>query len=524
MLSGAVAESTIERKHSIRVSINKPGSFYSQPYSPWSSDTYFTAEYEPPAFRAEWGLEFATYYYRPRPLLIATCIMAVSGCGLMALHMLDEDGGRGGIWWAVLNWAGEGVCGVMSACIAMLLCIPSCRPFCIKHYGAVAAFWTTTIIVSWNSVLAFDELRRSQFQMPHELGGGDNITYSRNVKELAGLKMAEISCQDMDVVTTMLYRSQRFETAGCIPGFLNGGVVSFNAAMYMVTATLHMGSRATPITISLSLLGQFALGMGVGLSRIHYVATMVLFVLVGSWGCYCSLLLRQREEWDFACAKAIVYVTNQYRTLLHSLIPTNVLEKVCKSDTISAAEVPSATIMFCELDMSEMDISSVDSFVSALSDLLGQLDQEVKKRGMFKYQHVATGAKHSFIVCCPRVSCPYDEREQSLDYPVEYIRELFLLAFDVIDIAQRAVGWPYRDEHPIKHGVKVRVGLFHGPIATIVLGICRRFHHTYSHMIRTSPPHTCVTLHPLSRCPTNQPTTILLGRMCSITEPFRARI
>lgn len=140
-----------------------------------------------------------------------------------------------------------------------------------------------------------------------------------------------------------------------------------------------------------------------------------------------------------------------------------------------AKEVPLATVMFCELDMSEVDVNSVNAFVGALADLLGKLDKEVKRRGMFKYQHVATGSKHSFIVCCPRVACPFDRREQSREYPVEHVRALFLLAFDMIDLAQRSRGWPYTDKASRQQGIRVRVGASRGAIATVVLGICRRF-------------------------------------------------
>ena len=464
----------LERKRSITFIANSPGSFRAQPFSPWSDTTF--AVYEPPSFRDEWHHEFNTLYYRPRALMIGSSLMTVAGLGLCALHVLDEDGGRGGESWAALNWGGELLCGAVSVFVLALLCIPACQPFCKRYYSVIAAVWTATCIIAWNSVLAFDELRRSQFQMPFELGGTANITYSRNTTVLAGgLHVAQIVCRDDDVITTMLYRSQRFETAGCIPGFLNGGVVAFNAAMYSLPQPMHMSPVAAKVAMFVAFVGQLGIGVGVGLSLGHFCATMVLLGLVGSWSSYYAHQMRVREKWDFACTKTLIFVARQHRTLLHSLIPRNVLERVCMTDDMSAAEVPLATVMFCELDMSSMDVNAVDAFVGALSDLLGKLDKEVKRRGMFKYQHVATGSKHSFIVCCPRVSCPYDKREQSRDYPIENVRALFLLAFDMIDIAQRSVGWPYADKGGNEQGVRVRVGLSRGPIATVVLGICRRY-------------------------------------------------
>ena len=116
----------------------------------------------------------------------------------------------------------------------------------------------------------------------------------------------------------------------------------------------------------------------------------------------------------------------------------------------------------------------------------GKLDKEVKKCGMFKYQHVATGSKHSFIVCCPRASCPNNAREQRSDYPADYVRTLFFLAFDMIDLVQTSTGWPLtQDAASVQElpGVQVRVGLSRGPIATIVLGICRRYYGIYGNTV-----------------------------------------
>ena len=81
----------------------------------------------------------------------------------------------------------------------------------------------------------------------------------------------------------MLQKSQRFETAGCTPGFLNGGVVAFNACMYLTPPLFHMGPMAAKIAVSLAFVGQFGMGVGVGLSLVHFSATMALLAMIGSW-------------------------------------------------------------------------------------------------------------------------------------------------------------------------------------------------------------------------------------------------
>jgi hypothetical protein len=49
----------------------------------------------------------------------------------------------------------------------------------------------------------------------------------------------------------------------------------------------------------------------------------------------------------------------------------SVLRGTCTQ--ILATEVPMATVMFLELDMSQIDITCVDDFAHALADLLGLL-------------------------------------------------------------------------------------------------------------------------------------------------------
>jgi len=480
------------RSRPIGLGALSPGSFVAQPYSPWSDAPF---GYTAPAFRAEWEREFAEQYYRPKSARLGAGVMMVSGIGLCVLHVLSEDGGRGGALWAMLNWGGEAVCGILSCFVVLVLSVPACRPFAVRNQNILSAVWTSTCIIAWNSVLAFDELRRSQFQMPpDEFGGTANITYHRGVRALGGgLEVPEITCQDADAVTTILQRSQRFETTGCIPGFLNGGVVAFNAAFYLIPSLLHLNNRAVTLSVLFSFVGQFSMGVGVGLSLMHFVATMAWLGVIGSWGAYYASKLRQLEKLEFACTKTIVFVTKQHRTLLYSLIPSDVLEKVVRGVEIRATEVPRASVLFCELDMSGMDMTRVEEFASALGDLLARFDTEVKESGMFKYQHVATGAKHSFIVCCPRVSCPNDEREQSSEYPGAYVHSLLLLAFTLLDIAQGSVGWPVVKDSGEggeggewkggERGVKVRVGLSHGPVAAIVLGICRRYYGIYGNTV-----------------------------------------
>jgi len=163
----------------------------------------------------------------------------------------------------------------------------------------------------------------------------------------------------------------------------------------------------------------------------------------------------------FALLKTTRFASSQVMTVLSTLIPPNVLQKIAEFERERAdekqrgeeldtsvygrifsaspaqnmdstpglvapwrsgggstgaellGEISHATMLFAQIVLGMHD--TVDfAFVSAL---FSAFDDAVEAAGMFKYQRVATGSVHSYIVGCPRVAAPYDKITQGTAYP-----------------------------------------------------------------------------------------------------------
>jgi class 3 adenylate cyclase len=198
------------------------------------------------------------------------------------------------------------------------------------------------------------------------------------------------------------------------------------------------------------------------------------------------------------------------RELLHTLIPPQVLSRLEDADGDGATgphEIPACTIMFCILDF---DVVSKGDFVF-LNALFAALDAAVERSGLFKYQAVACGSCHNFIVTCPRVASPHDQAPHQ-----DYHSDMIGLGFELMRIVQRfrrRITDEHADQsghgealspsdeatelHEAAEGAHVasararnikglKVGISSGPAAGIVLGSCRRFWCVYGDTVNTA--------------------------------------
>ena len=203
---------------------------------------------------------------------------------------------------------------------------------------------------------------------------------------------------------------------------------------------------------------------------------------------------------------APVFVLNRSKAtleLLHTLIPPKVLSRLEGADgdcAKGAHEIPDCTIMFCMLSFDVLSKCDFD-FVNAL---FAAFDEAVERSGLFKYQAVACGGCHNFIVTCPRVATLHQQASQK-----EYYSDMVGLGFELMRIVKRFT--KRTDEHADEssHGdvastssqitpgaceaparamkiTGLQVGISSGPAAGIVLGSCRRFWCVYGDTVNTA--------------------------------------
>jgi class 3 adenylate cyclase len=146
--------------------------------------------------------------------------------------------------------------------------------------------------------------------------------------------------------------------------------------------------------------------------------------------------------------------------------------------------------------MVNYDVTTPEDF-DFLGSLFSAFDEAVEQSGMFKYQHVSSGACHYFIVACPCVSNPYKDAgsESYSEYPyAKNYLDMIALGFDLIGITSKVLSSSSVDEFDKLREVpkrtydemQIKVGISSGPAAGVVLGRCRRFYCVYGDTINTA--------------------------------------
>jgi hypothetical protein len=166
---------------------------------------------------------------------------------------------------------------------------------------------------------------------------------------------------------------------------------------------------------------------------------------------------------EFVVLKVQKSAASQQRALLHTLIPPNVLENMATAtaDDGLCTAIQHVTIMFCSWNF---NVTTKKDFYF-LTCILEALDKAVQVSGMFKYQHVSCGNSHYYIVGCPRVACPFDEAEQSSEYPATSSFKMIELGHQLARMTSSFAS--------TKRPLHMKVGINCGPVASVVLGKCR---------------------------------------------------
>ena len=152
-----------------------------------------------------------------------------------------------------------------------------------------------------------------------------------------------------------------------------------------------------------------------------------------------------RAKQQFAYIMAIRFASAVHRDLLHTLIPPDVLAFVTDrgdadqhNKLLPAQAIPFCTVMFA---MVNYDVTTPEDF-DFLGYLFSKFDEAVEQSGMFKYQHVSSGACHYFIVTCPCVSNPYSDAgsgsHSEYPYAKNYL-DMIALGFDLMEIASKVL-------------------------------------------------------------------------------------
>ena len=270
-----------------------------------------------------------------------------------------------------------------------------------------------------------------------------NITYGFRI---ASNGMPVNNCSDSSPMWTLKKHGDVQDEPGCLSRLGDGN----RLGIFMLFCQGCVWARLPPWTavrlMSLNAISYVATCLAIGFNTTTFVMQLLMFAAgSGATVLQCHLLDRQTKH-AFALHKINGFVHQQSHSILCTLIPPNVLAELSKSFESSestrldlwdsegrrgvgasseacveledrrcqplrdAVVIEHCTIMFCSLRFS---VANVGDF-ELVSHLLRAYDEAVSESGLFKYQHVAQGSMHYYIVSCPRSACPYDRELNSV--------------------------------------------------------------------------------------------------------------
>ena len=427
-----------------------------------------------PSFNPRWQTEFEeTQVHAVQIKLIAACVglplIYVTYFYLLAEYADVISAGVG--WeWAVLQWSGYCMVILVACSIIVIFSVPwaPLQRFSVKYFELLAGsvimlsltgvFWTTAVT----------ELRRStshervnMFNMENS-AVFENLTYSM---DRSGI-FPKAECYDSSTSQTLLSWNS-FDEPGCSSRLVYGTTVTYFIAICLFSHVLNLSSRrAIQITVICQVL-CIIMCLVVGKHALSMWATLLLMGIAGMVDALHCHLKRGAEAQKFLQTKVQKFASSAQRALLHTLIPPNVLDNMRGPNEGVCTEIHHVTMMFCSFDL---DVSTKKDF-DFLDCVLEALDKSVLYSGMHKYQHVSCGNAHYYIVGCPRIACPFDVDEQFCEYPRHYSVNMIHLGRQLSRIVSKFAA-PNRPLH-------MKIGINCGPVASVVLGKCRRYYCVY---------------------------------------------
>jgi len=457
------------------ISLNRMDSLLLKPKLPPGTDAsdLLEEDLELPSFDPLWKTEFEQTQVHALQIKLIAAFVGPPLAYATYIYLVAEGahGFSHGSWiWTALQWGGYCMVVLLAFIVLAVYSIPwaPLRRFSVSNFSFLARSALVCTMTGLFFTSAMTELRRSTFHErvnmydTNSSSAFENITYSIDRSRF----FPQAMCYDSSAPQTLLTWNS-FDEPGCSSRLVYGTTITNLVACSMFSSVLNLSLKhSIQITVLVQILFAIIF-LTVGKHAGAMWATLVLIGIAGLVDALQCHLRRENEAQEFIALKVQKFGSAQQRKLLHTLIPPNVLENVRGPNQGRCAEIQHVTMMFCSFDFY---VSSKADF-DFLECVLEALDKSVKYSGMHKYQHVSCGDKHYYIVGCPRIACPYDLAEQLLEYPANY-------SVNMIQLGRQLTRTTSKFAAP-NRPLQMKVGINCGPVASVVLGKCRRFYCVY---------------------------------------------
>ena len=457
------------------ISLKRLDSFFLKPKLPPGTDAsdLLEEDLELPSFDPLWKTEFEQTQVHALQIKLIAAFVGPPLAYATYIYLVAEKahGFSHGSWkWTALQWGGYCMVVLLAFIVLAVYSIPwaPLRRFSVSNFSFLAGSALVCTLTGLFFTSAMTELRRSTFHErvnmydTNSSSAFENITYSIDRSRF----FPQAMCYDSSAPQTLLTWNS-FDEPGCSSRLVYGTTITNLVACSMFSSVLNLSLKhSIQITVLVQILFAIIF-LTVGKHAGAMWATLVLIGIAGLVDALQCHLRRENEAQEFIALKVQKFGSAQQRKLLHTLIPPNVLDNMRGPNQGRCAEIQHVTMMFCSFDFY---VSSKADF-DFLECVLEALDKSVKYSGMHKYQHVSCGDKHYYIVGCPRIACPYDLAEQLLEYPANY-------SVNMIQLGRQLTRTTSKFAAP-NRPLQMKVGINCGPVASVVLGKCRRFYCVY---------------------------------------------
>eukprot|EP00802_Teleaulax_amphioxeia_P006614 Tamp_06618.p1 GENE.Tamp_06618~~Tamp_06618.p1 ORF type:complete len:483 (+),score=74.13 Tamp_06618:525-1973(+) len=360
---------------------------------------------------------------------------------------------------------------VLALLVYVAFSLPQLKGFVTHNYMAIVSVVCTIVWNCWVLSSAMHDPSRPNkgaLRSWAEQHFGDPFHIHHNMTfgfRLASNGMPVNNCSDSAPMWTLRKYGDVQVEPGCLSLMGDGN----RLGIFMLFCQAGVWGRVLPWTavrlMSLNAVIYVVICLAIGFNKQTFVMQVLMFAVAGgACALQCHLLDRQTKH-AFALHKINGFVHQSSYCILRTLIPPNVLAEFSKrcvdpghreggddgagaggrreeeveqelnmrrhQPLREAVAIKHCTIMVCSLRFS---VANVHDF-ELVSQLFRAYDEAVWESGMFKYQHVAQGPIHYYIVGCPRIACPYDLEQHRAAYPhEEYCRDMLLLAAKLQEI------------------------------------------------------------------------------------------
>ena len=272
-------------------------------------------------FRPEWETEFQRAPLRTVEIKCFCSLYAIYCVSHVIFRVFfnQSDGAAGGYIWVVYTWLPEVVAAISCSTMIVLL-----NTTIIGRSVFEKAAGITILIAFISSIVPclILEVRSSKFMQ----GNSSNV-------EVLTINYAVFPPARSCTKSGQLLAPDAVNTesgSSCFNFVLSSQMYIFNLILNVLPRLFRIGTRAAIVIILTAAAILIAALLLVGLLPTDWMSlTAVAFQILVGLGCAAACALKRRaERADFALAKRIEYTTRQTRSLLHTLIPRNVSERL----------------------------------------------------------------------------------------------------------------------------------------------------------------------------------------------------